>query len=91
MNTTAPGSPGTHLTDVTRRSDRELVVTRTFDGPARLVYEGVDHARIAAALVDAEGFGIAFISCEADVRPAAATASSLATRNSTADGLRPLS
>ena len=26
-------------TDVQRKSDRELVVTRTFDAPARLVFE----------------------------------------------------
>jgi hypothetical protein len=33
-------------TAVDRKSDRELVVTRTFNGPARLVYEAWTQAEL---------------------------------------------
>ena len=40
MDTTTSGDPAaTNRTTVERRSDRDVVVTRTFDAPARLVFE----------------------------------------------------
>ncbi len=41
-------------TTVERKSDRELVVTRTFDAPARIVFPGVEQAGAVQALVAAE-------------------------------------
>jgi len=69
MDKTVAGSPGKHLTDVSRRGDRELVVTRTFEGPARLVYQAWTTPELLLRWWTPKSFGITFISCEADVRP----------------------
>lgn len=37
--------PAVKRTTVERTSDRELVVTRTFDAPARLVFEAWSYSR----------------------------------------------
>ena len=55
-------------TTVERTSDRELVATRTFDGPARLVYEAWTKPELIMRWWAPESFGISFLSCEADVR-----------------------
>lgn len=47
---------------------RELVVTRTFDGPARLVFEAWTRPELMMRWWAPKSFGITFISCEADVR-----------------------
>ena len=52
-----------------RRSEREVVVTRTFDGPARLVFEAWTKPELLMKWWTPKSFGITFISCEADVRP----------------------
>ena len=39
MDARNESKPGTNRTTVQRKSDREVVVTRTFDAPARLVFE----------------------------------------------------
>lgn len=57
-----------HPTQVQRKSDRELVVTRTFDAPVRLVYEAWrDPALFQRWWVPASS-GITLLSCEMDVR-----------------------
>lgn len=57
-----------HPTQVQRKSDRELVVTRTFDAPVRLVYEAWrDPALFQRWWVPASA-GITLLSCEMDVR-----------------------
>jgi hypothetical protein len=38
-------TPMKNRTTVERKSERELVVTRTFNGPARIVFEGVRASR----------------------------------------------
>ncbi len=38
MEARKQGEPAMKRTTVQRKSDRELVVTRTFDAPARLVF-----------------------------------------------------
>jgi uncharacterized protein YndB with AHSA1/START domain len=53
----------------TDRSERELVVTRTFDGPARIVFAAWTTPEILMKWWAPKSFGITFISCEADVRP----------------------
>jgi uncharacterized protein YndB with AHSA1/START domain len=55
-------------TTVERTSDRELVTTRTFDGPARIVFEAWTKPELIMRWWAPESFGISFLSCEADVR-----------------------
>jgi uncharacterized protein YndB with AHSA1/START domain len=60
-----------HVTNPTRtdrRSDRELVITRTFDGPARLVFEAWTKPELLMRWWAPKSFGITFLSCEVDVR-----------------------
>ena len=61
-------APKNHTT-TDRQSDREVVVTRTFDGPARLVFEAWTKPELIMRWWTPKSFGITFISCEADVRP----------------------
>ncbi|MBD8067062.1 SRPBCC family protein [Devosia sp. PTR5] len=58
----------THRTDVERRSERELVITRTFDGPAQLVFDAWSKPELLMRWWAPKSFGITFLSCEADVR-----------------------
>lgn len=58
----------TDTTTTERTSDRELVVTRTFDAPARLVYEAWTKAELMQRWWAPASFGIRFLSCEMDVR-----------------------
>lgn len=53
---------------VQRKSDREMVVTRTFNGPARIVFEAWTKPELLKKWWAPKSFGVSFISCEADVR-----------------------
>lgn len=55
-------------TTVERTSDRELVATRTVNGPARLVFEAWTKPELIMRWWAPVSFGISFLSCEADVR-----------------------
>ncbi|HEX3887300.1 MAG TPA: SRPBCC family protein [Phenylobacterium sp.] len=55
-------------TTVERTSDRELVATRTFDAPARIVFEAWTKPELIMRWWALESFGISFLSCETDVR-----------------------
>jgi len=55
-------------TTVERKSERELVVTRTFSAPARIVFEAWIKPDLLKRWWAPKSFGISFISCEADVR-----------------------
>jgi uncharacterized protein YndB with AHSA1/START domain len=55
-------------TTVERKSDRELVVTRTFNGPAHIVFEAWTRPELLERWWAPKSFGISFVSCEADVR-----------------------
>jgi uncharacterized protein YndB with AHSA1/START domain len=55
-------------TTVERRSERELVVTRTFNGPAHLVFEAWTKPELLKRWWAPKSFGITFISCEVDAR-----------------------
>lgn len=55
-------------TTVERTSERELVVTRIFNGPARLVFEAWTKPELLTRWWTPASFGISFVSCEADVR-----------------------
>src|SRR3954449_11552772 len=45
---------GKARTTVERTSERELVITRTVDGPARIVFEAMDQAGTVPAMVGAQ-------------------------------------
>jgi uncharacterized protein YndB with AHSA1/START domain len=55
-------------TTVERTSDRELVVTRTVNGPARLVFEAWTQAALFRQWWVPKSFGLNLLSCEMDVR-----------------------
>src|SRR4249920_2723733 len=55
-------------TTVERKSERELVVTRTFNGPARTVFEAWTKPALIKRWWTPKSFGMSFVSCEADVR-----------------------
>ncbi|MGV8832681.1 MAG: SRPBCC family protein [Devosia sp.] len=55
-------------TEVSRRSERELVITRTFDGPTHLVFGAWTKPDLLMRWWAPKSFGITFVSCEADVR-----------------------
>lgn len=62
------GSGAQRATTHERVSDRELVVTRTFDAPARLVYEAWTTPELLMRWWAPKAYGITFISCEVDAR-----------------------
>ena len=53
---------------VERTSEREIVTTRTFDAPARIVFEAWTKPKLIMRWLTPESFGITFLSCETDVR-----------------------
>ena len=55
-------------TTVERKSERELVVTRVFDGPAHIVFEAWTKSELLKRWWAPRSFGVSFLSCEADVR-----------------------
>ena len=55
-------------TTVERRSDRELVVTRSFDAPARLVFEAWSNPELFQRWWVPKSMGMQLHSCEMDVR-----------------------
>jgi uncharacterized protein YndB with AHSA1/START domain len=58
----------TNRTTVERTSDRELVATRTVDGPARLVFDAWTKPELIMRWWAPKSFGIEFLSCETDIR-----------------------
>jgi uncharacterized protein YndB with AHSA1/START domain len=59
---------GKRPTEAQRTSDRELVVTRTFNAPARLVFEAWRRPELFQRWWTPKSFGITIVSCEMDVR-----------------------
>jgi len=55
-------------TTVERKSDRELVVTRIFNAPARLVFEAWAKPELFKRWWVPKSFGLSLLSCEMDVR-----------------------
>ncbi len=51
-----------------RKSERELVVTRTFDGPARMVFEAWTQPDLFKRWWVPKSTGLTLLSCEMDVR-----------------------
>jgi uncharacterized protein YndB with AHSA1/START domain len=61
-------SPMKNRTTVQRKSDREVVVTRTFDCPARLVFEAWTNPELFKQWWVPKSMGMTLRSCELDVR-----------------------
>src|SRR5580692_342480 len=61
-------TPAKNRTTVERKSERELVVTRTFNGPARIVFEAWTSPALLQRWWAPKSFGVSFLSCETDVR-----------------------
>jgi uncharacterized protein YndB with AHSA1/START domain len=59
---------GKNPTTVERKSERELVVTRTFNAPARIVFEAWTKPELLKRWWAPKSFGLFFLSCETDVR-----------------------
>ncbi len=61
-------TPPKNPTTVERKSELELVVTRTIDAPARLVFEAWTKADLFRKWWIPKSFGLTLLSCEMDVR-----------------------
>jgi uncharacterized protein YndB with AHSA1/START domain len=69
MDATRKGElAATNGTTVERRSDRELVVTRTFDAPVHLVFEAWANPELFQRWWVPKSMGMKLPSCEMDVR-----------------------
>ena len=70
MNARIEGEPTPmkNRTTVERKSDRELVVTRTFDAPARIVFEAWTTPELFMRWWVPRSMGMVLRSCEMDVR-----------------------
>ena len=58
----------TSRTTVERKSERELVVTRTVNAPARIVYEAWTNPELFRQWWVPKSFGLTLLSCDLDVR-----------------------
>src|SRR5215510_12183405 len=61
-------TPMKNRTTVKRKSERELVVTRTFNGPARIVFEAWTKPELFTQWWAPKSMGMFLRSCEMDVR-----------------------
>jgi uncharacterized protein YndB with AHSA1/START domain len=55
-------------TSIERTSDRELVMTRTFNGPARIVFDAWTRPELVRRWWAPKSLGVSVVSCDADVR-----------------------
>ena len=70
MNAGIESKPGPvkNRTTVERKSDREVVVTRTINGPARIVFEAFTKAELLKRWWVPKSMGMTLLSCEVDAR-----------------------
>ena len=68
MDARRESEPMKNRTTVERTSERELVVTRTFNGPARIVFEAWTKPELLKRWWAPKSTGVSLLSCEADVR-----------------------
>ena len=66
--TESEATPMKNRTTVERKSERELVVTRTFNGPARMVFEAWTTPELLKQWWAPKSMGVSLLSCETDVR-----------------------
>lgn len=55
-------------TTLERTSERELVITRTFNAPARIVFEAWTKPELIKRWWTPKSFGMSFLACEVDAR-----------------------
>src|ERR1041385_7309952 len=70
-NAERDSTSGNNRTTVERKSERELVVTRTFNAPARMVFEAWTKPELFKRWWAPKSFGLTILSCELDVREGA--------------------
>lgn len=68
MDASKESDRSSHVTDMKRVSDRELVVTRLFNAPARLVFEAWTKPEWFRKWWTPASFGMTFLACEMDAR-----------------------
>jgi uncharacterized protein YndB with AHSA1/START domain len=70
MNARIESKPGAvkNRTTVERKSDREVVVTRTINGPPRIVFEAFTRAELFKRWWVPKSMGMKLLSCELDAR-----------------------
>ena len=70
MDAKSEGEPTAmkNRTTVERTSEAELIVTRTFNGPARIVFEAWTKPELLKRWWAPKSTGVSLLSCEADVR-----------------------
>jgi uncharacterized protein YndB with AHSA1/START domain len=68
MNATGSEPALKNLTTVERKSDRELLVTRTFNAPARIVFDAWTKPELFMRWWAPRSMGMSILSCEMDVR-----------------------
>ncbi|MBS0486268.1 MAG: SRPBCC family protein [Proteobacteria bacterium] len=69
MPVTKEGSPAaTNRTAVVRKSDRELLVTRTFDAPTHIVFEAWSKPELFQRWWIPKSAGMSLVSCDMDIR-----------------------
>ena len=68
MSARIESEPGPVKTTVERKSDREVVVTRTINGPARIVFEAFTKAELLKRWWVPKSMGMTLLSCEVDAR-----------------------
>jgi uncharacterized protein YndB with AHSA1/START domain len=61
-------TPMKNRTTVERKSERELVVTRSFNGPTQSVFEAWTKSELLKRWWAPKSTGVSLLSCEADVR-----------------------
>lgn len=59
---------GKNRTTMERESDRELVVTRLFNGPVRIVFQAWTKPELFTRWWAPKSFGLTILSCEMDIR-----------------------
>ena len=68
MDARRESKPMNNTATAERKSDREMVVTRSFNGPARLVFEAWTTPALLLRWWAPKSLGISFLSCEIDAR-----------------------
>lgn len=66
--TESESKPMKNHTNVERKSDREVVVTRTVNAPARIVFQAWTKPELLKQWWVPKSFGMTLLSCEADAR-----------------------
>jgi len=68
MDARSESIPMKNRTTVEPKSDRELVVTRTFNGPPRIVFEAWTKPELFKQWWVPKSFGLSLLSCDMDAR-----------------------